>query len=46
MAAKFGPAGTGDDFKAKGFKSSLQVPDYQAEIDVSFAQVPNTYVWA
>ncbi|MBO5089942.1 MAG: TIM barrel protein [Clostridia bacterium] len=28
MAAKFGPAGTGDDFKAKGFKSSLQVPDY------------------
>ena len=28
MAAKFGPAGTGDDFKAKGFKSSLQVPSY------------------
>ncbi len=28
MAAKFGPAGTGDDFKAKGFKSSLQVPAY------------------
>ena len=28
MLAKFGPAGTGDDFKAKGFKSSLQVPDY------------------
>ncbi len=28
MAAKFGPAGTGDDFKLKGFKSSLQVPDY------------------
>ena len=28
MSAKFGPAGTGDDFKAKGFKSSLQVPDY------------------
>ena len=28
MAAKFGPAGTGDDFKAKGLKSSLQVPDY------------------
>ena len=28
MAAKFGPAGTGDDFKAKGFKSSLLVPDY------------------
>lgn len=28
MAAKFGPAGTGDDFKARGFKSSLQVPQY------------------
>ena len=28
MFAKFGPAGTGDDFKAKGFKSSLQVPEY------------------
>lgn len=28
MFAKFGPAGTGDDFKAKGYKSSLQVPDY------------------
>ncbi len=28
MSAKFGPAGTGDDFKAKGFKSSLQVPNY------------------
>lgn len=28
MPAKFGPAGTGDDFKAKGFKSSLQVPAY------------------
>ncbi len=28
MAAKFGPAGTGDDFKAQGFKSSLQVPSY------------------
>ncbi len=32
MAAKFGPAGTGDDFKAKGFKSSLQVPDYLLNI--------------
>ncbi len=28
MAAKFGPAGTGDHFKAQGFKTSLQVPDY------------------
>ncbi len=28
MAAKFGPAGTGDDFKAKGNKTSLQVPGY------------------
>ena len=32
MAAKFGPAGTGDDFKAKGFKSSLQVPSYLVNI--------------
>lgn len=28
MAAKFGPAGTGDDFKLRGYKNSLQVPDY------------------
>jgi len=28
MSAKFGPAGTGDSFKAMGYKSSLQVPDY------------------
>lgn len=32
MAAKFGPAGTGDDFKAKGFKSSLQVPSYLVDM--------------
>ena len=32
MSAKFGPAGTGDDFKAKGHKSSLQVPKYLAEM--------------
>ncbi|MBO5211074.1 MAG: TIM barrel protein [Clostridia bacterium] len=32
MAAKFGPAGTGDDFKAKGFKSSLQVPAYLVDM--------------
>lgn len=32
MAAKFGPAGTGDDFKAKGFKSSLQVPGYLVDM--------------
>lgn len=32
MSAKFGPAGTGDDFKAKGFKSSLQVPNYLVNI--------------
>lgn len=32
MSAKFGPAGTGDDFKAKGFKSSLQVPKYLVDI--------------
>ncbi len=32
MSAKFGPAGTGDSFKAQGFKSSLQVPDYLVNI--------------
>ncbi len=28
MSAKFGPAGTGDSFKAQGYKTSLQVPQY------------------
>lgn len=28
MSAKFGPAGTGDNFKTVGYKSSLQVPEY------------------
>ncbi len=28
MSAKFGPAGTSDSFKAQGFKSSLDVPEY------------------
>lgn len=28
MSAKFGPAGTSDAFKAQGFKSSLDVPEY------------------
>ena len=28
MAAKFGPAGTGDNFKALGYKNSLDVPEY------------------
>lgn len=28
MAAKFGPAGTSDDFKAMGYKHSLQIPDF------------------
>jgi len=28
MSAKFGPAGTGDNFKTLGYKSSLQVPEY------------------
>ena len=28
MAAKFGPAGTDDNFKALGYKHSLQVPEY------------------
>jgi deoxyribonuclease-4 len=32
MAAKFGPAGTGDDFKAKKYKSSLQVPGYLVDM--------------
>lgn len=28
MSAKFGPAGTAESFKAMGYKSSLQVPEY------------------
>ncbi|MBE6776565.1 MAG: endonuclease IV [Ruminococcaceae bacterium] len=28
MAAKFGPAGTDDNFKSLGYKHSLQVPEY------------------
>ncbi len=32
MAAKFGPAGTGDDFKEKKYKSSLQVPAYLVDM--------------
>ncbi len=32
MSAKFGPAGTGDTFKTRGYKSSLQVPQYLNEI--------------
>ncbi len=32
MPAKFGPAGTGDSFKAQGFKTSLQVPPYLANM--------------
>ena len=28
MAAKFGPAGTSDDFKTLGYKHSLQIPDF------------------
>ena len=32
MSAKFGPAGTGDNFKALGFKTSLQVPRYLVNI--------------
>ena len=32
MSAKFGPAGTGDNFKALGFKTSLQVPQYLVNI--------------
>ena len=32
MSAKFGPAGTGDNFKALGFKTSLQEPQYLVNI--------------
>ncbi len=28
MSAKFGPAGTDDNFKANGFKNSLDIPEY------------------
>ncbi len=28
MAAKFGPAGSAESFKAMGYKSSLQIPEY------------------
>ncbi len=35
MSAKFGPAGTSDNFKAQGFKHSLQIPQFvvNAELD-------------
>lgn len=32
MSAKFGPAGTGDSFKAMGYKTSLQVPQYLVDM--------------
>ncbi|MBR6510241.1 MAG: TIM barrel protein [Clostridia bacterium] len=32
MSAKFGPAGSGDSFKALGYKSSLQIPEYLTKI--------------
>lgn len=32
MSVKFGPAGTGDSFKAKGYKNSLDVPAYVTEM--------------
>ena len=32
MAAKFGPAGTCDLFKEKGYKHSLQIPEFLTEI--------------
>ncbi len=28
MSAKFGPAGSGESFKAMGYKTSLQIPEY------------------
>lgn len=31
MAAKFGPAGTGDEFKALGYKHSIEVPRFLVE---------------
>lgn len=34
--AKFGPAGTGDSFKQQGYKTSLQVPDYLAEMGLDW----------
>lgn len=32
MAAKFGPAGTGDSFKPMGFKNSLDIPEYVTQM--------------
>lgn len=34
--AKFGPAGTGDQFKALGYKTSLQVPGYLADMGLTW----------
>lgn len=34
MSAKFGPAGTAESFKTKGYKTSLQVPAYLREFDL------------
>ena len=34
--AKFGPAGTGDSFKAKGYKTSLQVPAYLSDMGLNW----------
>ncbi len=32
MSAKFGPAGTDDNFKAQGFKNSLEIPEYVSKM--------------
>ncbi len=34
--AKFGPAGTGDSFKAQGYKTSLQVPGYLSAMGLNW----------
>ena len=34
--AKFGPAGTGDSFKAMGYKTSLQVPGYLSAMGLTW----------
>lgn len=34
MSAKFGPAGTPEDFKSKGYKNSLDVPAYLTEMNL------------
>lgn len=35
MSAKFGPAGTGENFKKMGFRTSLQVPEYLSNMGLN-----------